>query len=68
MELKISHIPESMGHSCKYNVDRTRQNKPLISEKCFMSRDKYACEGTALGLNLKLGLLEDGLYRQAGVL
>ena len=29
MELKISHISESMGHFCKYNVDKMRQHKQL---------------------------------------
>ena len=56
MELKISHLPKSVGHFCKYSVDRTRENKPLTSEKCFMLRDKYACEGSMLGPNLRCGL------------
>ena len=50
MELKINHLLESVGHFCKYIVDRTRENKPLTSEKFFMFRGKHACEGSMLGL------------------
>lgn len=36
-----------MGAFCKYNDDKSRQSKPLISGKCCKSRDTGACEEEA---------------------